>query len=300
MSLGLGMANPHLTTQVASSTQSPKSILRDMTTERPKRPTVHYEESLLANAILNTERAKRETQKAIDEQERSADRDAQINTLKQLLLSTPQRSDQHVSREGQHHHRAFHDGDTSESSYRHMLERLVAESNSDARGTTNEIGLQKDGLDTFIRSQERASFRSDVQSNVSSHTSRPLSLCFSDISDRDFHRLINESEDLHKKQHQPIFPANSKRCQDCGCPGCLSVYNAITTNIYAMEERLIGRMDIRMQEISRHIDNKFEALRDVFFNQQRNIASHLFDTIPRNQDTKKPGKDSILHRTEST
>ena len=65
-------------------------------------------------------------------------------------------------------------------------------------------------LDTFIRSQERASFRSDVQSNVSSHTSRPLSLCFSDISDRDFHRLINESEDLHKK-HQPIFPANSKR-----------------------------------------------------------------------------------------
>ena len=63
MSLGLGMANPHLTTQVASSTQSPKSILRDMTTERPKRPTVHYEESLLANAILNTERAKREAQK---------------------------------------------------------------------------------------------------------------------------------------------------------------------------------------------------------------------------------------------
>ena len=65
MSLGLGMTNPHLPTQVASSTQSPKSILRDMTAERPKRPTVHYEESLLANAILNTERAKRDTQKGM-------------------------------------------------------------------------------------------------------------------------------------------------------------------------------------------------------------------------------------------
>ena len=65
MSLGLGMTNPHLPAQVASSTQSPKSILRDMTAERPKRPTVHYEESLLANAILNTERAKRDTQKGM-------------------------------------------------------------------------------------------------------------------------------------------------------------------------------------------------------------------------------------------
>ena len=67
-----------------------------------------------------------------------------------------------------------------------------------------------------------------------------------------------------------------------------------------MEERLIGRMDIRMQEISRYIDNKFEAFYDVVFNQQEKIASHLIDTIPRNQERKKPGKDSILHRTENS
>lgn len=67
-----------------------------------------------------------------------------------------------------------------------------------------------------------------------------------------------------------------------------------------MEERLIGRMDIRMQEISRYIDNKFETLRDVFSNQQQQIASHLFDTLPRSQAASKPGKDSILHRTESS
>ena len=83
---------------------------------------------------------------AIDEQERSADRDAQINFLKQLLLSTPQRSDPHASRECQHHHRQLHDGDAYDSSYRHMLERLVAESNSDARGATSESGMQKDGF----------------------------------------------------------------------------------------------------------------------------------------------------------
>ena len=78
------------------------------------------------------------------------------------------------------------------------------------------------------------------------------------------------------------------------------MYNAITTNIYAMEERLVGRMDIRMQEISRHIDNKFEALHDIFFSQQQKIAAHLFDSVPQSQGVKKPGKDHILHRTETS
>lgn len=91
----------------------------------------------------------------------------------------------------------------------------------------------------------------------------------------------------------------SFRCKDCGCPGCLSVYNSISTNIYAMEERIIGRMDIKIQEISRHIDNKFEALYDTMLSHQEKLASHLIDTLPIVQDSSKPGKDSILNRTEA-
>lgn len=65
-----------------------------------------------------------------------------------------------------------------------------------------------------------------------------------------------------------------------------------------MEERLLGRMDIKMQEISQYIDNKFEAFYDVFLSHQEKLASHLIDSLPRTSETKKPGKDSILHRTE--
>ena len=66
-----------------------------------------------------------------------------------------------------------------------------------------------------------------------------------------------------------------------------------------MEERLVGRMDLRIQEVTRHIDSKFEALYDAFFAQQEKIATQLVEAIPRSTDKMRPSKDAILHRTEN-
>ena len=63
MSLGLGMTMPQFGNQTASFVQSPKPFSRDVPTEKQRRANIEYEESLLANAILNTEKAKRETQR---------------------------------------------------------------------------------------------------------------------------------------------------------------------------------------------------------------------------------------------
>ena len=64
MSLGLGMVMPpQFANQAVSSIQPQKSIARDTVTEGTRRSNSQYEESLLANAILNTEKANKETQK---------------------------------------------------------------------------------------------------------------------------------------------------------------------------------------------------------------------------------------------
>ena len=81
----------------------------------------------------------------IDQQERLAERDAQINILKQMLLSTPQRSEQKSPKQHQYHHKSSHDGDSHEKSYREMLERLIAESSVGSHGPSIELGTQRDG-----------------------------------------------------------------------------------------------------------------------------------------------------------
>ena len=63
MSLGLGMTMPQFGNQASSSGQSTKPFSKDVPTEKPRRANERYEESLLANAILSTEKAKRETQR---------------------------------------------------------------------------------------------------------------------------------------------------------------------------------------------------------------------------------------------
>ena len=65
-----------------------------------------------------------------------------------------------------------------------------------------------------------------------------------------------------------------------------------------MEERLVGRMDLKMQELSRHIDNKFEALNDSLFARQEQLATQLIDSMPRLSEKKKPSKGGILYRTD--
>ena len=81
----------------------------------------------------------------IDQQERLAERDAQINILKQMLLSTPQRGEQKSVKEHQCHHKSSHDEDAHERSYREVLERLIAESNVGSYGPSVEFGTQRDG-----------------------------------------------------------------------------------------------------------------------------------------------------------
>ena len=82
----------------------------------------------------------------IEEQERSADRDAQIKVLKQMLLSTPQRNEQTSSKEFQHHHQSFHRSDPHENVYRQLLERLMIDSSVDPRGGhSTESAAHRDG-----------------------------------------------------------------------------------------------------------------------------------------------------------
>lgn len=52
------------------------------------------------------------------------------------------------------------------------------------------------------------------------------------------------------------------RCAECGCPGCLSVYNSITTNIYAAEKRIMGRVDVKLQALLDHMNSRFDSLFD--------------------------------------
>ncbi|XP_068708567.1 ATPase PAAT-like isoform X2 [Montipora foliosa] len=52
------------------------------------------------------------------------------------------------------------------------------------------------------------------------------------------------------------------RCAECGCPGCLSVYNSITTNIYAAEKRIMGRVDAKLQALLDHMNSRFDSLFD--------------------------------------
>ncbi|XP_065071483.1 uncharacterized protein LOC135696127 [Rhopilema esculentum] len=303
LTLGLGHQASAFTDNAMSPAPQRQSFARDgPSSEVSFASRQAYEESFLANGILNTEKSKREAQKMIEEQERHAEHDAQISVLKQMLLGPLHKSESLGRAErAARRHRSFHEGDSHEGNYRQMLERFMIETKGGDRTSASESEAQREVFDAFLRSSNRSSFRTDHQPTITSisHASRPVSCC-SELSDHDFHKALNDLDNAHKKHlSATISPANSKRCQECGCPGCLSVYNSITTNIYAMEERLVGRMDLRIQEVTRHIDSKFEALYDAFFAQQEKLATQLVEAIPRSTDKMRPSKDAILHRTEN-
>ena len=66
------------------------------------------------------------------------------------------------------------------------------------------------------------------------------------------------------------------RCAECGCPGCLSVYNSITTNIYAVEKRIMGRVDAKLQALLDHMNSRFDALFDsILLRQEQLLAQGL-------------------------
>lgn len=93
-------------------------------------------------------------------------------------------------------------------------------------------------------------------------------------------------------------PENKGRCDKCGCPGCLSVYNSITTNIYAAEKRIMGRVDAKLQSLLDQMNSKFDYL---FENLQlrartsqvpQNNSFHGVRKITQ-QNGHKPGNTSV-------
>ena len=93
----------------------------------------------------------------------------------------------------------------------------------------------------------------------------------------------------------------SIRCSDCGCPGCLSVYNSITTNIFAAEERIMGRVETRMQQLMEHIDSRFDALYGSLLSRQDELVrvpteGHTTNPTQRHhgqRNGRKPGDTSV-------
>ena len=69
-----------------------------------------------------------------------------------------------------------------------------------------------------------------------------------------------------------------------------------------MEERLLGRIDLKMQELSRHIDNKFDSLHDDVFSRQDQFVTELMDTLPGppgpSPNKNNAGRDAIIHRSD--
>ncbi|KXJ28670.1 uncharacterized protein LOC110246043 [Exaiptasia diaphana] len=64
------------------------------------------------------------------------------------------------------------------------------------------------------------------------------------------------------------------RCVACGCPGCLSVYNSITTNIYSTEERIMAKVEQKVQQLQHHIDSQFDALYQSLQLRQEQLVAH--------------------------
>ena len=77
------------------------------------------------------------------------------------------------------------------------------------------------------------------------------------------------------------------RCSECGCPGCLSVYNSITTSVFAAEERIMGRVETRMQQLLDHMNARFDALYDSCLPQADDYDRASVDGADRMPTTRK-------------
>lgn len=71
------------------------------------------------------------------------------------------------------------------------------------------------------------------------------------------------------------------RCSECGCPGCLSVYNSITTNIYAAEKRIMGRVDAKLQALLENMNSRFDNLFESLLLRQEQMLLG-FQSTPKN------------------
>ncbi|KAM7435629.1 hypothetical protein ABFA07_014485 [Porites harrisoni] len=86
---------------------------------------------------------------------------------------------------------------------------------------------------------------------------------------------------LGKAEADGSDSANRTRCSECGCPGCLSVYNSITTNIYATEKRIMGRVDAKLQALLENMNSRFDNLFESLLLRQEQMLLG-FQSTPKN------------------
>lgn len=86
---------------------------------------------------------------------------------------------------------------------------------------------------------------------------------------------------LGKAEADGSDSANRTRCSECGCPGCLSVYNSITTNIYAAEKRIMGRVDAKLQALLENMNSRFDNLFESLLLRQEQMLLG-FQSTPKN------------------
>lgn len=87
---------------------------------------------------------------------------------------------------------------------------------------------------------------------------------------------------VDKVEADGIDSGSKTRCAECGCPGCLSVYNSITTNIYAAEKRIMGRVDAKLQALLDHMNSRFDALFDSLLLRQEQLLAQGFQSPVNN------------------
>ena len=89
----------------------------------------------------------------LDERERQAENDAQINILKQMLLGSSQKTDSladHRSSVRGPRHKSYHEGDTRGDNYKQMLESLLAETKMADRTLSSDAEADRSGY-VFLR-----------------------------------------------------------------------------------------------------------------------------------------------------
>ncbi|EDO42778.1 predicted protein [Nematostella vectensis] len=102
--------------------------------------------------------------------------------------------------------------------------------------------------------------------------------------------ILNGTGKTNKVNSAPELHGANTRCAACGCPGCIAVYNSIATNIYAAEERIMARVDEKMQQILQHIDARFEKLGQSTLQRQEQFPSPGGYSGPGNHRRSKPSK----------
>lgn len=168
--------------------------------------------------------------------------------------------------------------------------------------------LAKHRWETYLQSRVRASRNMvrksrpvSLESAFPMSTNSPMnpraqSFCLGDK--RTVERVVSEQTPaapppLKKAESDGLDSGNRTRCAECGCPGCLSVYNSITTNIYAAEKRIMGRVDAKLQALLEHMNSRFDTLFESLLVRQEQLLAH---GVQRTSNNSFPGNRKFSQR----